>query len=214
MEDLLSGPIAPTRRRLSVSSGPGVAVAPQGPRGLHYTLEVEAVQQASGRAAEPCAGKPGRPSRRAVVHCETCVFSPALVLVSSARSRNELARPEQGGSLHAASLGYAAPARARFSPSGILEDLLPQLQHTLAALADVECRYEAVREELEASPKPKQPRTGSSPNSTSSGSTREGTAAPEARRVALPHPERGGHPGDLPGRLKHRPPALEHRTRK
>jgi hypothetical protein len=35
------------------------------------------------------------------------------------------------------------------------EDLLPQLQHTLAALADVECRYEAVREELEASPKPK-----------------------------------------------------------
>ena len=113
------------------------------------------MQQASGRAAEPCAGKPGRPSRRAVVHCETCVFPPAPVLVSSARSRNELARPEQGGSLHAASLGYAAPARARFSPSGILEDLLPQLQHTLAALADVECRYEAVREELEASPKPK-----------------------------------------------------------
>ena len=111
------------------------------------------MQQASGRAAEPCAGKPGRPSRRAVVHCETCVFPPAPVLVSSARSRNELARPEQGGSLHAASLGYAAPARARFSPSGILEDLLPQLQHTLAARA--ECRCEAVREELEASPKPK-----------------------------------------------------------
>ena len=34
------------------------------------------------------------------------------------------------------------------------EDLLPQLQHALAALADVECRYDAEKEELEASPKP------------------------------------------------------------
>lgn len=32
------------------------------------------------------------------------------------------------------------------------DDLLPDLQHTLAALADVELRYEAVRERLEHEP--------------------------------------------------------------
>lgn len=35
------------------------------------------------------------------------------------------------------------------------EDLLPQLQHTLAALADIECRYDVAKEQLEASSRPK-----------------------------------------------------------
>jgi hypothetical protein len=36
-------------------------------------------------------------------------------------------------------------------PAWYPDDLLPELQRTLAALADVECRYEVLKEQLQAS---------------------------------------------------------------